>query len=81
VTSDISSTARSKAASFRFAGFRYPLTLRTNCSAAARISSSVAGSSKSRKTLMLRHITSPFLRLTMSLRKSNDCGAARVVGQ
>src|SRR4030095_1559901 len=38
-----SSTAPLNASSFRFEGARYPLTLRTNCRAASRISVSVAG--------------------------------------
>src|SRR4051812_20335181 len=35
-----------------------PLILRTNCSDAARISSSVAGGSKLNRVLMFRHMTS-----------------------
>jgi hypothetical protein len=55
VTSDASSffeaavtsaTARSNAASFAFDGFDAPLILRTYCTAAASISSAVAGGSK-----------------------------------
>src|SRR2546425_35939 len=42
----IASTAAKKAASLAFDGLLKPLTLRTNCNAAARISSSVAGGSK-----------------------------------
>jgi len=38
-----------------------PLNLRTNCSDAARISSSVAGGSKLNSVLMLRHIASPLV--------------------
>ena len=49
------STARKNAASFVMDGLVEPLTLRTNCSAAAWISSSVAGGSKLCSVLMLRH--------------------------
>jgi hypothetical protein len=56
----ISSTAVSTAAAFAFDGTRYPLTLRTNCNAAARTSSSVVVSS--RNGLMLRHIRDPWRR-------------------
>src|SRR6266513_1521525 len=52
----ISSTATSKAASCRDDGLTNPLTLRTNCLAAARISSSVATTSEWRRVLMLRHM-------------------------
>jgi hypothetical protein len=55
----ISSTARSNASSLTLEGFLYPLTFLTNCNAAARISSSVAGISAFRKVLMLRHIGIP----------------------
>src|SRR5437764_9261965 len=51
-----SSTARSNAASFAFEGRLKPLSLRTNCSADARISSSVAGGSKLNSVRMLRHM-------------------------
>ena len=51
-----SSTAALNASSFLRDGARYPLTFRTNCSAAARISSSVAVSSGLRSVLMLRHM-------------------------
>src|SRR6266700_2319513 len=53
---DTSSTARSNAASLAFEGSVKPLSLRTNCSAEERISSSVAGGSKLNKVRMLRHI-------------------------
>src|SRR5436190_22609967 len=52
----ISSTAISKAASCRDDGLVNPLTLRTNCLAASRISSSVATTSEWRRVLMLRHM-------------------------
>ena len=52
-----SSIARPKAASFAFDGFCDPLTLRTYWSAAAWISSSVAGGSKLWSVLMFRHMT------------------------
>ena len=51
-----SSTAESKASAFARDGFRKPLTFLTNWRAAARISSSVAGSSGRRNVLMLRHM-------------------------
>src|SRR5882762_11761104 len=55
-TSATSSMARSNAASFAFDGALNPLSLRTNCSDAARISSSVAGGSKLNSVLMFLHI-------------------------
>jgi hypothetical protein len=54
-----SSTARSNAASFAFEGTLKPLSLRTNCSDASRISSSVAGGSKLNSVLMFRHMATP----------------------
>jgi hypothetical protein len=42
--------------SFAFDGFVKPLILRTNCSAAARTSSSVVGGSKLKSGLIFRHI-------------------------
>src|SRR3989442_9143868 len=54
-----SSMARSKAASLALEGTLKPLSLRTNCSEASRISSSVAGGSKLNKVLMLRHMAAP----------------------
>jgi hypothetical protein len=51
-----SSMARSNAASFAAAGLFIPLTLRTNWSAAARISSGEDGGSKWWRTRMFRHI-------------------------
>src|SRR5580765_5178390 len=57
-TAAVSSIARSNAASFAFEGALNPLSLRTNCSDAARISSSVAGGSKLKRVLMFRHIVS-----------------------
>src|SRR5205814_6960056 len=51
-----SSTAWSKAASFAFDGTLNPLSLRTNCSEASRISSSVAGGSKLNSVLMFLHM-------------------------
>lgn len=50
------STARSKAASLAFDGRVKPLSLRTNCSDDARISSSVAGGLKLCRVLIFRHI-------------------------
>ncbi len=53
---DTSSTARLNASSFAFDGFEKPLILRTNCSDAARTSSSVTGGAKLNSGRMLRHI-------------------------
>jgi len=55
---ETSSTARSNAGSLACDGLLKPESLRTNCSAEARISSSVAGGSKLNKVLMLRHMRS-----------------------
>src|SRR5262245_46712771 len=52
-----SSMARSKAFSLAFDGRVKPLSLRTNWNEAARISSSVAGGSKLKSVLMLRHMS------------------------
>lgn len=52
----IESTAASKAASLTFEGLLKPLTLRTYCTAAARISSCDAGGSKLNSGLIFRHI-------------------------
>ena len=46
-----------RASSLAFEGFVDPLSLRTNCSAAASISASEAGGSKLCSVRMLRHIT------------------------
>src|SRR5215472_13257675 len=46
-----------KAASLVFEGALNPESLRTNCSEAARISSSVAGGSKLNSVLILRHMS------------------------
>src|SRR5688500_11142050 len=51
-----SSTALSKTSSLAFDGAVNPLSLRTNCSDAARTSSSVAGGSKLNSVLMLLHM-------------------------
>src|SRR5260221_10582642 len=56
-TSATSSTARSNASSFAFDGLVKPLSLRTNWTAEARISSSVAGGSKLNNVLILRHMS------------------------
>ena len=55
-TSVTSSTARLNAASLTLDGLVNPDSLRTNCSDAARTSSSVAGGSKLKSVLMFRHI-------------------------
>ena len=49
--------ARWNAASLAFDGALNPLSFRTNCSEAARISASVAGGSKLKRVLMLLHIS------------------------
>jgi hypothetical protein len=54
-----SSTARSKACWLSLDGLLKPLSLRTNCRDAARISSSVAGGSKLNKVLMFLHMVAP----------------------
>src|SRR5262245_43464411 len=55
-TEAVSSTARLKAFSFSCEGRLKPVSLRTNWSDAARISSSVTGGSKLNSVLMLRHM-------------------------
>src|SRR5262249_51385003 len=55
-TSAISSTAARNAASLAFDGLLKPLNFLTNCSEAARISSSVTGGSKLNRVLMFLHI-------------------------
>jgi hypothetical protein len=50
-----SSTARSKAARLAVDGLVNPLSFRTNCSDADRISSSVAGGVKLKRVLILLH--------------------------
>jgi hypothetical protein len=52
-------TARLNAASLAFDGALKPLNLRTNCTAEARISSSVAGGAKLNRVLMFLHISPP----------------------
>src|SRR5262249_4237789 len=54
--SETSSTARSNAAAFALEGWVNPDSFRTNCSAEARISSSVAGGSKLNSVRIFRHI-------------------------
>jgi hypothetical protein len=51
------STAARNAASLTFDGLLKPLTFLTNCSAAERISSSVAGGSKLNRVLMFLHMS------------------------
>lgn len=55
-----SSTARSNAASLDLDGTLNPLSLRTNCNDASRISISVAGGSKLKSVFMLRHMVHVF---------------------
>ena len=75
-TAAVSSIARSNAASFAFDGALNPLSFRTNCSEAARISSSVAGGSKLKSVLMFRHILgSPWIFDVVS-RLGRHCPAA-----
>ena len=65
---DVTSTiARLNASSFALDGLLKPLNLRTNCSAEARISVSVAGGSKLNSVLMLRHMTFSFRRMIKQL--------------
>src|SRR6267378_2917012 len=54
-----SSTALLKAASFACEGCVVPLSLRTNCNAEARISSSLAGGAKFASVLMFLHMSAP----------------------
>src|SRR6266850_4015297 len=54
-----SSIAARNAASLAFDGLLKPLTFLTNCSAAARTSSSVTGGSKLNRVFMLLHIRRP----------------------
>src|SRR5215467_1312156 len=54
-----SSTAASNEASLALDGLANPVILRTNCKAATRTSSSVAGGAKLKRTLILRHIVAP----------------------
>src|SRR5713101_3387919 len=58
-TAAISSTAARNAASLACDGLLKPLTFRTNCNEAARISSSVTGGSKLKSVLMFLHISVP----------------------
>src|SRR4030081_966485 len=53
----IPSTAARNAASFVFDGLLKPLTFRTNCREAARISSSVTGGAKLKRILIFRHMS------------------------
>jgi hypothetical protein len=53
-------TAAWKESSLVFEGLVKPLIFLTNCSEAARISSSVAGGAKLKRGLMLRHIVWSF---------------------
>src|SRR5207248_2989088 len=60
----------SKAGPLAREGSLNPLTFRTNCSAAARTSSSVAGWSARRSVLMLRHMR--YRRYRLELRPGTD---------
>jgi hypothetical protein len=55
-TAKISSTDRFHCASLACDGFGNPLNFLTNCNAAARTSSSVAGGAKLKSVLILRHM-------------------------
>src|SRR5271163_5010894 len=55
----ISSTAVKNAASLLFDGLLKPVIFLTNCSDAARTSSSVTGGSKLKRVLIFRHIQRP----------------------
>jgi len=88
VTSDCSSswaacatwsTARLKATSLAFEGLVKPLSLRTNCTDEARISSSVAGGLKLCRVLMFRHIPVIFLLTLESSSKTSDIGTYYVM--
>src|SRR4029077_3612442 len=59
-------------------GARYPLTFRTNCSAAARTSSSPARSSGRRRVTMLRHIYSTYFTLVVD-KTAAGCGLHTIV--
>ncbi len=65
----IVSTASRNAASFTFDGLWKPLTFFTYCSATARISSSVTGSSKLKSVLMFLHIASSESRTIVKMSK------------
>jgi hypothetical protein len=54
-TAAISSTAARNATSLAFDGLLKPLTFRTNCNEAARVSSAVTGGSKLKRVLMFLH--------------------------
>jgi hypothetical protein len=58
-----------------------PLNLRTNCSEAARISSSLAGGSKLNNVLMLRHmilVPSQNKKIVMARRRRNAVRATQI---
>src|ERR1700744_6581345 len=59
---ETSATARSNASALACEGLLKPESFRTNCSAEAWISSSVAGGSKLNSVLMFRHMISSFAR-------------------
>ena len=69
-----SSTAVAKACSFACEGFVEPLILRTNCIAAARTSSSVAGGSKLNRVLMFLHTMDS---LFPDIERHTDCPGRR----
>src|SRR2546425_1097321 len=58
-TAAIASTAARNAASLAFDGLLKPLTLRTNCNEAARISSSVTGGSKLKRVCLCVQLLCP----------------------
>src|SRR5258708_56995 len=75
---ETSATARSNASALACEGLLKPESLRTNCSAEAWISSSVAGGSKLNSVLMLRHMVGSFAGLpeprTIHACKKLHCG-------
>jgi hypothetical protein len=68
---EISSTARSNATWLIFEGALKPLSFRTNCNEALRISSGVAGGSKLNRVLMFLHTgRQPLRQVLMKLLRS-----------
>src|ERR1700730_11605715 len=76
-----SATARSNASALACDGLLKPESFRTNCSAEAWISSSVAGGSKMNTVLMLRHICSSFIPGTAHDRRSRFLPNPRTIGR
>jgi uncharacterized protein len=74
VAAAISTTAASKASWFTLEGLFIPLTLRTNCNAAAEISAGVTGASGWRRTLMLLHMILSHYELVTVFKEDSVCG-------